>query len=165
MLRTRASALLLLGLTLMTGACQPKAPTTFADADGTALRAADAAAVEAIRSKNWVGWAATFTEDGTVLPPNGAAVQGRAAIQAWAEAFPPMSDFQATIVAVDGRGDLAYIRGTYSMNLNIPGAPAPIADRGKYISIWQKQADGSWLAVHDIFNSDLPMAPAPAAAQ
>lgn len=110
-------------------------------------------------------WAATFTEDGTVLPPNGAAVQGRAAIQAWAEAFPPVSDFQATIVAVDGRGDLAYIRGTYSMNLNIPGAPAPIADRGKYISIWQKQADGSWLAVHDIFNSDLPMAPAPAAAQ
>jgi hypothetical protein len=37
-------------------------------------------------------------------------------------------------------------------------------ERGKYLTIWHKQADGTWKVVRDMFNSDLPLA-APAKAR
>ena len=53
------------------------------------------------------------------------------------------------------------MRGAYTMTLAVPGAPAPVQDRGKYIEIWRKQADGPWKLARDIFNSDLPPAAPP----
>jgi ketosteroid isomerase-like protein len=35
----------------------------------------------------------------------------------------------------------------------------PITSRGKYATMWKKQADGNWRAVVDISNSDLPATP------
>jgi ketosteroid isomerase-like protein len=54
---------------------------------------------------------------------------------------------------------LAYDRGTYSMTITPPGAAA-IEDRGKYLTIYRKQADGSWKVLRVMYNSDLPL-PAP----
>ena len=31
----------------------------------------------------------------------------------------------------------------------------PVTDNGKYLDIWQKQADGSWKVKADIWNSNL----------
>jgi ketosteroid isomerase-like protein len=31
-----------------------------------------------------------------------------------------------------------------------------VADRGKYLAVWKKQADGSWKIEADMWNSDLP---------
>jgi ketosteroid isomerase-like protein len=59
-----------------------------------------------------------------------------------------------TIDEIDGRADLAYVRGSYSMTLHPQGAPAPVDDVGKYLEIRMHQADGSWLLAVDIFNSD-----------
>jgi ketosteroid isomerase-like protein len=36
-----------------------------------------------------------------------------------------------------------------------------MTDRGKYLAVWKKQADGSWKCVADMFNTDLPPASAP----
>lgn len=36
------------------------------------------------------------------------------------------------------------------------GKGKPMSDKGKYIVVLQKQADGSWKIVRDISNSDLP---------
>jgi ketosteroid isomerase-like protein len=41
-----------------------------------------------------------------------------------------------------------------------PVGAAPIENRGKYIEIWRKQADGSWKILRDVYSSDLPL-PAP----
>lgn len=50
--------------------------------------------------------------------------------------------------------DLGYTTGTFAIESN-----RTTIDQGKFVDVWKKQADGSWKAVIDIFNSDLPAAP------
>jgi uncharacterized protein (TIGR02246 family) len=137
--------------------CQ--APAGLSEADRTAIRQVDENYAKLVNAKDFKGVAALYAEDAIELPPNQAAVQGSAAIQASLEGFPPVSSFQVEILEIEGRGDLAYTRGTYSMTLTPAGGP-PIQDRGKYVEILRKQADGSWKILRDIYNSDLPL-PAP----
>jgi len=33
----------------------------------------------------------------------------------------------------------------------------PVNDHGKYVEVWEKQADGKWKCGTDIWNSDLPV--------
>ena len=134
-------------------------PAGLSEADRTAIRQGDENYAKLLNARDFKGVAALYAEDAIELPPNEAAVQGRAAIQASLETFPPISNFQVQILEIEGRGDLAYSRGTYSMTV-APAGVAPIEDRGKYIEIWRKQADESWKILRDIFNSDLPL-PAP----
>jgi uncharacterized protein (TIGR02246 family) len=130
----------------------------LSDADRNTLRQNDEAFAKAANAKNFASMAANYADDATVMPPNGEAVKGRDAIQKWLSAFPPMSDFRIDAVDIDGRGDLAYTSGTYSVTMT-PAGGQPIKDRGKFVEIWAKQADGSWKIKRDIFNSDLPPAP------
>ena len=38
-----------------------------------------------------------------------------------------------------------------------PGAKEqPVKDKGKYLTVWKHQPDGTWKIVRDINNSDLP---------
>ena len=139
-------------------------PAGLSEADRAAIRHGVENYAKLANAKDFKGVAAVYTEDAIVLLPNQAAVQGRAAIQAALEAPPPLSNFQLTSVETEGRGDLAYDRGIYSVTVTPAGA-APIEDHGKYIAVWRKQADGSWQCLRDIWNSDLPLpAPPPPAA-
>ncbi len=133
-------------------------PAGLSEADRTAIRQGDENFVKLANAKDFKGAAALYAEDAILLLPNQAAVQGRAAIQAALETS-PVSNFQLQILEIEGGADLAYERGTYSETATPIGA-APIEDRGKYLTIWRKQADGSWKMLRDIWNSDLPL-PAP----
>jgi uncharacterized protein (TIGR02246 family) len=128
-------------------------------ADVAAINASTQTAVKAALAKDFAGWAALFAEDGVLNPPNEPAVKGRAAIRAWLEKFPPLADFKLENVKVEGREDLAYVLGTYSLTITPPGAPGPVKDMGKYIEVRRKAADGRWLLAVDMFSSDLPAAP------
>ncbi|MFZ0873923.1 MAG: hypothetical protein WAN20_05200 [Pseudonocardiaceae bacterium] len=59
---------------------------------------------------------------------------------------------ETTKVDVSRSGDLAYAIGTYAF------ANPPI-DKGEFVDVWQKQADGSWKAVISTFKADLPVTP------
>jgi uncharacterized protein (TIGR02246 family) len=119
------------------------------------------AAVKAALAKDFATWAALFLDDAVVNPPNEPAVKGRAAIRAWLEKFPPITEFKLNNVKVEGREDLAYVLGTYTMTTTPPGAPGPVKDSGKYVTVVRRQPDGRWLAAVDMFSSDLPAAPPP----
>jgi len=95
-----------------------------------------------------------YTEDTVLMPPHQPAVHGRAAVRTWMAAFPQITQFEFEIDEIDGRVDLAYMRGRYSMTFRPEGASAPVSDRGKFIEIRKRQVDGSWLIAADIFNSD-----------
>lgn len=53
-------------------------------------------------------------------------------------------------------GDLAIQSGTYAWTV-APKKGKETKDNGKYVSVWQKQADGSWKMIRDIFNTDVPL--------
>jgi len=131
----------------------------LSEADRTAIRQADETDMKMMNAKDWKGDLVLYEEDAIELPPNQAAVQGKSAIQAWDEAFPPFSNFQEQSLEIKGQGNMAYDRGTYSMTVTPAGA-APIEDHGKYLTIWHKQAGGLWKVSRVMFNSDLPL-PAP----
>ena len=97
-----------------------------------------------------------YADDARVLPPNHATVTGREAISALFRSEGAIQEFRLTILALDGRNDLAYVHGAYQMSLTVPGAAAPVGDKGKYVEIWKKQQDGSWKVILDVYNSDLP---------
>jgi ketosteroid isomerase-like protein len=52
---------------------------------------------------------------------------------------------------------LAYSHGTYEVTVNDPEGN-PVTDKGKWVTAWEKQPDGTWKIVADIWNSDGPAA-------
>ncbi|MGZ2372076.1 YybH family protein [Ancylomarina sp. YFZ004] len=134
----------------------PQTPSLLSE-DFKAIEAQTKKHIEAVQAGDWASAMANYTEDAIVMPPNSPAIEGRANIQTFMESFPPFSNHSLEIVEIEGRGDMAYVRGTYTMTLTPEGGEA-ITDSGKYIEIRKKQTDGSWLLTHDIFNSDIEIA-------
>ncbi len=52
-------------------------------------------------------------------------------------------------------GDWAFARGTYKATLTPKAGGEAVLVDGKYMTILQRQADGSWKIHRDIFNSNV----------
>ena len=144
---------------LLAGCAAPQADTH--DADVKAIKDTETAWVADAATKDPAKFAAHYTDDASVLLPNEAVINGKDAITAGMK--PMMADpnfalqFQPTKVDVAKSGDLGYTQGTYTMTMTDPKTKQPMTDKGKYVTVYKKQADGSWKAVSDILNSDLPL--------
>jgi uncharacterized protein (TIGR02246 family) len=106
-----------------------------------------------------------YAPDGVEMPPNGPAAKGRAAIEALHKAFGQQFMVHGMTVAsteVKVHGDYAYDVGTYKQSLMPMKGGAVVDDHGKYVVLFKKDASGSWLVTHAIYNSDVPL-PAPPA--
>ncbi|MEE8113118.1 MAG: hypothetical protein V3T23_02065, partial [Nitrososphaerales archaeon] len=64
---------------------------------------------------------------------------------------------QTTKVEVSRSGDLAYSHGTYEETVNDPEGN-PVTNKEKWVTVYEKQPDGTWKVVADIWNSDGPAA-------
>ena len=100
-----------------------------------------------------------YAEGAVVMPPNASAATTTEAIRsAWKEMLTSPGaaiSWKATKVEVATSGDLAYVSGTYEERMT-DASGKTVNDRGKYLEVWEKQADGTWKVVADIWNSDLP---------
>jgi ketosteroid isomerase-like protein len=142
--------------------CQPP-PQGLSPGDQQAIRrTGDEALKIANTTADWDAYTKLYyAQDAVVNGPNAPAIKGHDAIVAMFKSFPAISDFKFEILEINGAGNLAYVHGTYSMVLTPPGVK-PMSDKGKFLEIWKRQADGSWKVAIDTFNSDLPMvAPEP----
>jgi uncharacterized protein (TIGR02246 family) len=155
----RAATVLALGLAL--GACAPAPPAGLSEADKAAIMAQRAAYVQAVNAGDAAGAVGIFAQDGVALMPNAPAIEGKAAITRFYQAFPPVGDFKLYGEQIESGGDLVVIRGSNAYNMMPPGASTAVADTGKFVEVWKKQADGTWKLLWDIGNSD--RAPAPPA--
>jgi ketosteroid isomerase-like protein len=52
---------------------------------------------------------------------------------------------------------MVFTQGTYTMTMTNPKTKKPVTGKGKYLTVYRKQADGSWKAIADAFNSDSAM--------
>ncbi|MBM3804644.1 MAG: DUF4440 domain-containing protein [Acidimicrobiia bacterium] len=156
------TVLLCLTLCLLSASCQQQ-PTTPPDtraADEGVLRAGDIEWSKAAGAKDLERCVSYMADDGVMLPPNAPAASGKDTIRkAWTEmlALPGLVlSWQPAKVESARSGDIGYTQGTYEMTVN-DAKGKPQSDRGKYLTVWKKQADGTWKCVMDMFNSDLPL--------
>jgi len=108
--------------------------------DEAAIRGVHDHFTAALLRQDFDAIAALYADDAVLLPPNEPAVHGRAAIRVWTAAVPRVTRAVLNVDDLDGRGDLAYMRGTFSMTLEPDGAPA-FSVTGKYVEILKKQPD------------------------
>jgi uncharacterized protein (TIGR02246 family) len=103
-------------------------------------------------------WLALWTEDGVQMPPDEAAIGGKDNIRTRNEALLDKFslDMGITNQEVETAGDWAYSRGTYKARLMPKNGGRPVSIDGKYMTILQRQPDGSWKIHRDIFNSNSP---------
>jgi len=134
-------------------------PPNARGADEQAVRDADAAWSKAAGAKDVDKTVAFYADDAVVMPPNAERATTKEAIRKiWKDMLTDAKvSWKATKVEVATSGDIAFISGSYEVTMNDVVTGKPVNDRGKYLEVWEKTADGSWKCGADIWNSDIPV--------
>ena len=142
----------LLPLILFVSACSQSAPP----ADPSEITARSANWEAALNAKDIDALVSTYAENARIMSPNEKATTGRDAVRA---AFSGMIDAGLTgkLTSVDTAvsGDVGYNVGVYQLM-----AGDEVVDTGNYTETWRREDDGAWYMTNDIWNSDMPAAPA-----
>ncbi|MBA7707624.1 hypothetical protein ES703_116500 [subsurface metagenome] len=105
-------------------------------------------------------WLSLHTDDIVKMGPDAPSVLGLEELRAGMEPAFDNFTFEMTINTeeVQVAGDWAFARGTYtfSMTPKAGGETISVMPDGKFLTIWKRQADGSWKASHDCYNSNVP---------
>ena len=139
---------------LATAGCAPKIDTAAAARDlldrdrAWAKLAEEGKDVDAIVN-NW-------SEDVRVVLPGEQVIVGRAGAKEMVKGSLAIPGFKITwtpdSAVVSSSGDLGYTWGTN--HLTAPDSAGHLVTTdGRYVTIWRKEADGTWRCVWDTFNS------------
>jgi len=131
------------------------------------LRDLDAQWSKAAAAKDLEQTVAFYSDDAIVLPPNATSAATKETVRnLWKDllAAPGLViSWRPSKVKLGHNGAMAWVSGAYELTMNDVGGK-PINDRGKYLEVWEKQADGNWKCAADMWNSDLAVSP-PATAE
>ena len=136
----------------------PPPPPDTHDADVQAIKDTEAAWVKASAAKDAEKFASFYTDDASLLLQDMPAVTGKEAIAKSIKGM--MSDpnfsltFQGSRFDVAKSGDLGFSQGSYTMTMTNPKSKKAVTDKGKYLTVFKKQTDGTWKAVEDMVSSD-----------
>jgi len=129
-------------------------------ADTQAVKEVEAAWAKDAALKDPARFASYYAVDAAALFPNSQVLTGRDNIQgavAGMMADPNFAlSFQGMQADASKGGDMVYTVGTYFLTMSDPKDKKPITDQGKYMTVYKKQADGTWKAEADSINSDIP---------
>ncbi|MFQ5680197.1 MAG: YybH family protein [Gemmatimonadota bacterium] len=134
------------------------AQVTNAEADRSALFALADVWDAALNGGDIGAVMQVYGDDPVALPPNAPVVEGVEGVQAYWSDFLAQGSVDSRNTPVDAwvSGDLAVMRGTFVSTIT-PAEGEPLEEEGKWMALFQRQADGSWKAVANIWNSDLPL--------
>lgn len=100
-----------------------------------------------------------YAENAIAYPPGEPMASGQAAAeQVWARYFKDPSfeiSWKSDRAEAAASGDIGYTSGAYQCAYRGPDG-RPVREQGKFLCVWRKQADGSWKAIHDMWNTDTP---------
>jgi uncharacterized protein (TIGR02246 family) len=150
-------------LLLFTGCAKP--PPHVANHREEALRsvrAAEEAALEAFGRRDSELAASFYAPDAALLMPGTPVARGPAIKPLLRKlmADPNFSvSYQTAKFEAAESGELGYTRGTYAMTMTDPQTRKVMKETGKYLTVYAKQADGSWKIIDDVTTPDAPAAP------
>jgi ketosteroid isomerase-like protein len=163
MIRNRFAFIALLAVLFVAG-CQPAGSPPADMARNCQLTQTDLADIDAgtrawaegALANDWDAIGMLYQADAVVMPPNAPTVQGTEAIVAFFRGMGRITAFELDNIVVDGRDDMAYVRGDYMMTMETPDGL--VTDEGKYLEIRTKVRETNhWLISIDMFSSDLPL--------
>jgi uncharacterized protein (TIGR02246 family) len=129
-------------------------------ADSQAIRDRETAWVKDWQAKDADKIVSHYAPDGVLLIADSPAMKGSDTIKGGIGGMlkdPHLSlTFAPTAVVIAKGGDIAYTQGVYTMTYSDPKSKATLIEKGKYVTVYQKQPDGTWMAVEDIDNEDAP---------
>lgn len=143
-------------------ACAPPAPPA-PDVKGitAAIDASNKTFLANLQKGDAAAASMNYQDDAVVMMPNTPAWKGRSGIAEGFKGFlaeASITGGAATTTDVTVAGDYAIEMGTFEWTVT-PKKGKAMTDKGKYLTTWHKQADGSWKITRDINNSDLPAGP------
>jgi uncharacterized protein (TIGR02246 family) len=151
---------MLISLLVPVGGCAQKVNDP---ADVQAIKKLAADWDSAFNAGNIDALLAFYRSDVVRMGPNEPASVGtdavRASFQSYFDAY--KVETHGPIEDVRVSGDLAAARGVYTDASAPKAGGTPGNQKGKWVSVYQRQADGSWKILWDIENSDLPAVDAP----
>ena len=113
---------------------------------------------DADTSRNGVeGWVSHFAPDGIMMPAGSEMVVGQPAVREFVSKAFSAPGFAMRWEPVEGgiSGRLGYTYGVSKITRTGKDGK-PQVSYGKYVTIWQKQSDGSWQVAVDMGNSSPP---------
>ena len=167
----RTSMALLGAAALSVSACQKyegdKGNATAAMADtaaaADAIKADEKAWNEQFKAKDLEKLVGRYASDATAVFPGMAAVSGDGVRKTYEDALKDANfDVSFSSDKIETSGDLAYSRGHFTEK-HSDAANKPVSTSGSYITVYKKQADGSWKVVEDFTAAEPAAAPAAAA--
>lgn len=156
----KTAAVAAVGLLALAG-CQPAAQDPAKELD--AIRAVNGAWAGHYNAGDADAVAGLYWDDAVLMPPGAPAAEGRAAIRDYLAGDTAGAKAAGLTMSIDHgpigvSGSLAWQTGSFG----VTDAAGATVDTGKYLSVLEKR-DGKWLLLRDIYNSNMPPAPAPAA--
>ena len=127
-------------------------------ADIRAIKEAIAAWDKAWNAGNCELLASFYTADAIAMPPNAPATKGKD-LASCRKDFDQFREENHSLVQDDRIcGSLGVARGTQEATSTPKAGGHSVRDKEKWIVVYERQPDGGWKVLWEIFNSDLPAA-------
>jgi len=158
--RLTSVLVLLFTVSCTTGGTKPEtannvSPSADATVEAKALAKLDDDWSAAAATKDAKRVASFYADDAIAYPPNEPMAVGKAgAEKVWAAYFAdPTYNISWKTTHSEVNGTLGFTAGTYEDSFKGSDGKT-VSGKGKYLCIWKKQSDGTWKAVHDMWNTD-----------
>ena len=152
-----------LALLSLAACTQVNAPAPVADthdADVKAINDLEASALKAWAAKDMDGILAQYAPDSilvvTATPPSKGTAELRGMLTELLKDPALTLNLEAAVTEVSG--SIGYQRGTYTIQVTDPKSKKPVTEKGTYLNVLKKQADGRWLVTEDINSAGPPPA-------
>lgn len=138
-------------------ACTQNAPVPPAKPDTAAetqaIEKMEQAQIAAITARDQAGATSPYADDAVFISERGEASRGKDAIAAGFKAFltdPTLKfDYKPGPKVFSDDGGMAYSTAEYTETYTDPATKKVVTMKGTNLSVWRKQADGSWKLVAD----------------
>lgn len=140
------------------GQATTKPKPTGAEAPERAIRVLGQRWLKAVAAKDVEKIVLLFADDGSALYPGMPIATGRAAIRkAWSGMFSSPGyvslTFAPSKIEAAQSADMVYEIGSYELTTKDANGQTK-SEKGKYVTVWERQKGGSWRVEADIFNAD-----------